>query len=143
MPPQAYSTSPQTSSSDRDRQPMSDQKHRQHRDGSTSKQSHSTNKVLGDYTLTKTLGAGSMGKVEFATHDVAGERLAIKILSRVHPSTSLPNGSNVSPEAIAKQASKDASKEIRTIRVAALSMLLRHPYICGMREMIIRQHHVI
>ncbi|KAF8129971.1 hypothetical protein EV363DRAFT_1168110 [Boletus edulis] len=141
MPPQAYSTSPQTSSSDRDRQPMSDQKHRQHRDGSTSKQSRSTNKVLGDYTLTKTLGAGSMGKVKLATHNVTDEKLAIKILPRVHPSTSLPNGSNASPEAIAKQASKDASKEIRTIREAALSMLLHHPYICGMREMIIHQHH--
>ncbi|KAG9309146.1 hypothetical protein JVU11DRAFT_10856 [Chiua virens] len=126
MPPQSYS-SPQTSSSDRDKQLMSDQKHRQHKDGSTSKQSRTANRVLGNYTLTKTLGAGSM-----ARH---------KILPRVHPSTSLPNGSNASPEAIAKQASKDASKEIRTIREAALSMLLHHPYICGMREVIIRQHH--
>lgn len=40
-----------------------------------------------------------------------------------------------------RQASKDASKEIRTLREAALSMLLYHPYICGMREMIIHQHH--
>ena len=150
MPP---TTSPQTSSSDRDR--MSDQKHRH---PSSSKQSRSANRVLGDYTLTKTLGAGSMGKVKLATHNVTEERvrrtttplrvvltfssqLAIKILPRVHPSTSLPNGSNASPEAIAKQASKDASKEIRTIREAALSMLLHHPYICGMREMIIHQHH--
>jgi serine/threonine protein kinase len=138
---------------------MPDQKHRQHRDGSVSKQPRSANRVLGDYTLTKTLGAGSMGKVKLATHNVTEERvrrsrtpscasrsifplqLAIKILPRVHPSTSLPNGSNASPEAIAKQASKDASKEIRTIREAALSMLLHHPYICGMREMIIHQHH--
>jgi serine/threonine protein kinase len=45
------------------------------------------------------------------------------------------------PEAIAKQASKDASKEIRTLREAALSMLLHHPYICGMRELIVHQHH--
>ena len=44
-------------------------------------------------------------------------------------------------DAAAKQASKDASKEIRTIREAALSMLLHHPYICGMREMIVHQHH--
>ncbi|KAG9308123.1 kinase-like domain-containing protein [Chiua virens] len=140
MPPQSYS-SPQTSSSDRDKQLMSDQKHRQHKDGSTSKQSRTANRVLGDYTLTKTLGAGSMGKVKLAIHNVTEEKLAIKILPRVHPSTSLPNGSNASPEAIAKQASKDASKEIRTIREAALSMLLHHPYICGMREMIIHQHH--
>ena len=49
------------------------------------------------------------------------------------------NGST--SEAVAKQASKDASKEIRTLREAALSMLLHHPYICGMREMIVHQHH--
>ncbi|KIJ13649.1 hypothetical protein PAXINDRAFT_100605 [Paxillus involutus ATCC 200175] len=141
MPPQAYNPSPATSSSDRDRQQMSESKHRQHRDGSTIKQGRSSNRVLGDYTLTKTLGAGSMGKVKLAIHNITEEKFAVKILPRVHPSTSQPNGSNATPEAIAKQASKDASKEIRTIREAALSMLLHHPYICGMREMIIHQHH--
>ncbi|KAF9222128.1 Pkinase-domain-containing protein [Gyrodon lividus] len=141
MPPQAYNPSPPTSSSDRDRQQMSEPKHRQHRDGSTTKQGRSSNRILGDYTLTKTLGAGSMGKVKLALHNVTGEKFAIKILPRVHPSTSQPNGSSATPEAIAKQASKDASKEIRTIREAALSMLLHHPYICGMREMIVHQHH--
>ncbi|EGN97581.1 hypothetical protein SERLA73DRAFT_92742 [Serpula lacrymans var. lacrymans S7.3] len=146
MPPQAYNPSPQTSSSDRDRQYIPDPKHRQHRDsshrdGSSSKPSRTTNRLLGDYTLTKTLGAGSMGKVKLAIHNGTQEKLAVKILPRVHPSTSQPNGSNATPEAIAKQASKDASKEIRTIREAALSMLLHHPYICGMREMIVHQHH--
>ncbi|KIJ62403.1 hypothetical protein HYDPIDRAFT_114497 [Hydnomerulius pinastri MD-312] len=141
MPPQAYNSSPPTSSSDRDRQQMPESKHRQHRDGSTSKQGRSSNRILGDYTLTKTLGAGSMGKVKLAIHNITDEKLAIKILPRVHPSTSQPNGSNATPEAIAKQASKDASKEIRTLREAALSMLLHHPYICGMREMIVHQHH--
>ncbi|KAG6331469.1 hypothetical protein ID866_7622 [Astraeus odoratus] len=140
MPPQAYNPSPQTSSSERDRQHMPDPKHRQHRDG-TSPKGRSSAKVVGDYTLTKTLGAGSMGKVKLAIHNVTDEKLAVKILPRVHPSTSIPNGSNATPEAIAKQASKDASKEIRTIREAALSMLLHHPYICGMREMIVHQHH--
>jgi serine/threonine protein kinase KIN1/2 len=47
----------------------------------------------------------------------------------------------MNPEAAAKQATKDASKEIRTLREAALSMCLYHPYICGMREMIVHQHH--
>lgn len=75
MPPQTYSTSPQTSSSDREKQPMADQKHRQHRDGSASKQSRSANRVLGDYTLTKTLGAGSMGKVKLAIHNVTEEKV--------------------------------------------------------------------
>jgi serine/threonine protein kinase len=65
-------------------------------------------------------------------------QLAVKILPRIIP-TPLVSGGN--PEAIARQASKDASKEVRTLREAALSMLLHHPYICGMREMIVHQHH--
>jgi serine/threonine protein kinase len=47
----------------------------------------------------------------------------------------------MTPEQAAKQAAKDHSKEVRTIREAALSMLLHHPYICGMREMITHTHH--
>lgn len=35
-----------------------------------------SNKVLGDYTLAKTLGAGSMGKVKLATHNVSGEKVS-------------------------------------------------------------------
>jgi len=66
-------------------------------------------------------------------------QLAVKILPRVYPATTNGNGST--SEAVSKQASKDASKEIRTLREAALSMLLHHPYICGMREMIVHQHH--
>jgi len=66
-------------------------------------------------------------------------QLAVKILPRVVPVQPIPGSSNA--EAAAKQATKDASKEIRTIREAALSQLLYHPYICGMREMIVHQHH--
>ncbi|KDQ50321.1 hypothetical protein JAAARDRAFT_42206 [Jaapia argillacea MUCL 33604] len=105
--------------------------------------SRGSNRVLGDYTLSKTLGAGSMGKVKLAHHNITGEKFAVKILPRVHPGAtpSSANGTSTNPDAQAKQANKDASKEIRTIREAALSMLLHHPYICGMREMIIHQHH--
>ncbi len=66
------------------------------------------------------------------------DQLAVKILPRVAPSGT---GGAPTSEAAVKQASKDASKEIRTLREAALSMLLHHPYICGMREMIVHQHH--
>jgi hypothetical protein len=34
-----------------------------------------SNRVLGDYTLSKTLGAGSMGKVKLATHNITGEKV--------------------------------------------------------------------
>ncbi|KAG2353935.1 hypothetical protein BDR07DRAFT_1431292 [Suillus spraguei] len=114
MPPQALTgtSTPMSSSSDRERQQTTDSRHRQ---------------------IRMTLGAGSMGKVKLAIHNVTEEKLAVKILPRVYPQASQPN--------VAKQASKDASKEIRTLREAALSMLLHHPYICGMREMIVHQHH--
>lgn len=80
-----------------------------------------------------------MGKVKLAHHNVTGEKLAVKILPRVVPVQLVPGSPNA--EAAAKQATKDASKEIRTIREAALSQLLYHPYICGMRDMIVHQHH--
>ncbi|KAF8907033.1 hypothetical protein CPB84DRAFT_1769316 [Gymnopilus junonius] len=155
MPPQAFAPTPTvvvnnrdaTSSSEtRERsQPPTDEnrERRRHRDdhGSTTGRSNRSNRILGDYTLSKTLGAGSMGKVKLATHNVTGEKLAVKILPRVYPQPPPPiNGASANDSA-ARQASKDASKEIRTLREAALSMLLYHPYICGMREMIIHQHH--
>ncbi|EKM76272.1 hypothetical protein AGABI1DRAFT_78686 [Agaricus bisporus var. burnettii JB137-S8] len=157
MPPQAYgvsatqpaptpaaditntnSTNPNTKDAPTSSSAASKRPKDRERDGQQSTRSR-TNRLLGDYTLSKTLGAGSMGKVKLATHNITGEKLAVKILPRVYPQPPPTNGA-VS-ESAAKQASKDASKEIRTLREAALSMLLYHPYICGMREMIVHQHH--
>ncbi|KAJ7640305.1 Pkinase-domain-containing protein [Mycena polygramma] len=90
-----------------------------------------SNRVLGDYTLSKTLGAGSMGKVKLATHNVTGEKLAVKILPRAR----------IGPTQSSKEALKEAGKETRTLREAGLSLLLHHPYICGMREMIVHPNH--
>ncbi|PCH34832.1 Pkinase-domain-containing protein [Wolfiporia cocos MD-104 SS10] len=129
MPPQNNYATPDPR--ERDRQQQGDDGGRREQ-GSSSKP-RSTNRILGDYTLSKTLGAGSMGKVKLAHHNITGEKFAVKILPRAVP----PSGSTPDP----KQASKDASKEIRTLREAALSMLLHHPYICGMREMIVHAHH--
>ncbi|CAE6480395.1 unnamed protein product [Rhizoctonia solani] len=99
------------------------------RRGKSSQEKH-RGRVLGDYVLTKTLGAGSMGKVKLA--------LAIKIVPRVSThSSSTP----MTASQLAKAQAKDASKEIRHIREAALSMLLYHPYICGMREIITHPGH--
>ena len=42
---------------------------------------------------------------------------------------------------MAKAAAKDHSKEVRTVREGSLQLLLHHPYVCGMREMIIHPNH--
>ncbi|KAI0338743.1 Pkinase-domain-containing protein [Trametopsis cervina] len=133
MPPQPY-----TPSGDRQRG-EDGAKSSQRGDAASASRSRGSFRTLGDYKLSKTLGAGSMGKVKLAHHEITGEKLAVKILPRVYPGSGTQQASN--PEAAAKQASKDASKEIRTLREAALSMLLHHPYVCGMREMIVHQHH--
>ncbi|EIN06534.1 Pkinase-domain-containing protein [Punctularia strigosozonata HHB-11173 SS5] len=139
MPPQAFAAPPPpsaatTADGQRDRDTAS-----KPRRESSSTKPRSSNRILGDYTLSKSLGAGSMGKVKLATHNVTGEKYAVKILPRTVPNAS--SNSHQTPEQAAKQANKDASKEIRTLREAALSMLLHHPYICGMREMIVHTHH--
>ena len=48
----------------------------------------SSNRVLGDYTLGKTLGAGSMGKVKLAYHNLTGEKVRLSLsltFSSVYP----------------------------------------------------------
>ena len=37
---------------------------------------------LGQYTIVKTLGEGSFGKVKLAVHQVSGQKVALKIISR-------------------------------------------------------------
>ncbi|KAL5638630.1 hypothetical protein ACGC1H_003105 [Rhizoctonia solani] len=101
-------------------------------------QEKSRGRVLGDYVLTKTLGAGSMGKVKLAVHTPTGQKLAIKIVPRVSTQSS---SAPMTASQLAKAQAKDASKEIRHLREAALSMLLYHPYICGMREIITHPGH--
>ncbi|PPR05012.1 hypothetical protein CVT24_010205 [Panaeolus cyanescens] len=153
MPPQSYtppSSTPNTVSEQRDNHQRPHDENRERRSRHRDEHGHSTsrpsrsNRILGDYTLSKTLGAGSMGKVKLATHNITGEKLAVKILPRVYPNPPpQTNGSSntANNDSATRQANKDASKEIRTLREAALSQLLYHPYICGMREMIVHQHH--
>lgn len=90
MPPQAYNIvsqpthSPQTTSEDNNNSNPKDastsnstqSKRTRDRDGQQSTRSR-TNRLLGDYTLSKTLGAGSMGKVKLATHNVTGEKVCL------------------------------------------------------------------
>jgi hypothetical protein len=89
MPPQAYVQQPTTTSampaapaahhqdhSRESRQPPDNyqngsRSHREHRSG------RSSTRIIGNYTMTKTLGAGSMGKVKLATHNNTGEKVIL------------------------------------------------------------------
>ena len=86
MPPQSYTSNPtvvatnsaaNTDVSDnKDRSHDENSQRRKHReDHSSSSKPSRSNRILGDYTLSKTLGAGSMGKVKLATHNVTGEKV--------------------------------------------------------------------
>jgi hypothetical protein len=92
MPPQTYmmavgtGAGSTTSSSDAKERPQlaaddNVQPKKTHRDGSHTPKPSRSNRILGDYTLSKTLGAGSMGKVKLATHNVTGEKVRFFLIS--------------------------------------------------------------
>lgn len=84
-------------------------------------------KVIGNFTLTNTLGAGSMGKVKLAVHNLTDEKLAVKIIPRAQAQQG--NHKHLDK--------KDRSKEIRTIREASIMLLLHHPFIVSLKEMVV------
>ncbi|KAN0060145.1 Serine/threonine-protein kinase [Thecaphora frezii] len=112
-------------------------------------------RMLGDYAMGKTLGAGSMGRVKLGVKMGNGEKVAIKIIPRHTSMAALQQPRAATDESgkpqppqppptqsyIAKAAAKDQSKEVRTMREGSLQLLLHHPYVCGMREMIIHPNH--
>ncbi|PVG02349.1 Pkinase-domain-containing protein [Serendipita vermifera] len=133
MPPVANTDAPNVQAAAEQSHSSHDQRSQGH-SSSRRGASRATVRVIGNYSLGKTLGAGSMGKVKLAYHNQTGEKLAIKIVPR--PTGNHSNTGNPTASFLARQAAKDASKEIRTVREAALTMLLFHPYICGTREII-------
>ncbi|KAH8914610.1 Pkinase-domain-containing protein [Atractiella rhizophila] len=120
---------------------------------------------LGEWTLGKTLGAGSMGKVKLGVNakgDKGWGKVAIKIVPRytstasVHAQEKAARAAAADPAAmkegeippamptksyIAKAHAKDVSKEVRTIREASIVLLLHHPYVCGMKSMLVFPGH--
>ncbi|KAK4058217.1 Serine/threonine-protein kinase [Microbotryomycetes sp. JL221] len=124
-----------------------------HASGSTSNKESSSSRSrrqLGEYTLGKTLGAGSMGKVKLGLSSITGEKVAIKIIPRYtstaaanRPPSSEDKDTPKQPTAsfLEKAAAKDLSKEIRTMREGSLCLLLHHPYICGMKSMVLYPNH--
>lgn len=109
MPPQAYSL-PSEPPDDHPRPvpatpaPAATSAQHQHsvkrreREASSSSQQQQqrsrSSRMLGDYTLSKTLGAGSMGKVKLATHNVTGEKVCYFFFSaKFYPLTPPPQSS--------------------------------------------------
>ncbi len=81
--PRPVSMPPQPSAGSDDRQRASDGASGSRRpDAPAGSRSRSSHRILGDYTLSKTLGAGSMGKVKLAHHNVTGEKVRLRPLSR-------------------------------------------------------------
>ncbi|KAI8060820.1 kinase-like domain-containing protein, partial [Gongronella butleri] len=87
---------------------------------------HGVVKAVGKYILKYTLGKGSMGKVKLGVHALTGERLAIKIVPRASRSRTLTN--------------KEVAREIRAVREGHLMMLLHHPHIVHLRDMVAGRH---
>ncbi|KAI9025086.1 hypothetical protein CLU79DRAFT_746222 [Phycomyces nitens] len=85
-------------------------------------------RVIGNFTLVNTLGSGSMGKVRLAVHNITGDKLAVKIVSRVLP---------CERQNSAESKKKRENREIRTIREASLMLLLHHPHIVSLKEMVV------
>ena len=77
--------------------------------GEHQSQSTRTNQRLGQYKIIKTLGEGSFGKVKLAVHEISGQKVALKIISR------------------RKVASRDMVGRVE--REIQYLQLLRHPHI--------------
>lgn len=109
--------------------------------------------TLGDYMLGRTIGAGSMGKVKYGHCKADGQKVAVKIVPRNTSVNALKQSRGKSKHtgqplteaelesAFARASTKDTSKEVRIVREGSLQMLLLHPYICRMREMITHPNH--
>ncbi|KAI8927211.1 hypothetical protein BC831DRAFT_453203 [Entophlyctis helioformis] len=116
------------------------------RQGSTSHHKPRPAKTVGPYTLGKTLGQGSMGKVKIATCSVTGQQVACKIVPRplrdVDRSARLASG--ISPDTIVGPTkfvadvpgseriglhplSKLEQEDQRIIREISMTLLLSHP----------------
>ncbi|KAI8643621.1 kinase-like domain-containing protein [Parasitella parasitica] len=97
-------------------------------------------KVIGNYTMQQSIGKGSMGKVKLATHNVTGERIAIKIVPRANLQIlNAPNHhtNGKIAQQIAKEKAREENREVRTIREAHIMMLLKHPNIVGMKDLVV------
>ncbi|OAD00960.1 hypothetical protein MUCCIDRAFT_43377 [Mucor lusitanicus CBS 277.49] len=81
-------------------------------------------RVIGKFFLSKTLGKGSMGKVKLALNTETNEKASALTLNKPTPPTK-------------KERDVEISREIRTIREASIMLLLDHPFIARLDEMVL------
>ncbi|KAI8884407.1 Pkinase-domain-containing protein [Backusella circina FSU 941] len=133
-------------------QPQLQQPHQpqeQHKDPSVKQEKHATHsrdhqavplKAIGNYSFQQSLGKGSMGKVKLGVHNVTGEKVAVKIVPRANFHLLNQNliAAGKSPQQIAKEKAREENREVRTIREAHIMMLLKHPNIVGLRDLVLQ-----
>ncbi|KAI9142762.1 kinase-like domain-containing protein [Paraphysoderma sedebokerense] len=83
-------------------------------------------KMIGNYMLGSTIGAGSMGKVKVAVRMDTKEKFAVKIIPRILP----PNVPRMT-----KQEQESAEKRI--VREASILFLCDHPHVVKLHEVIV------
>ncbi|KAJ1982606.1 Serine/threonine-protein kinase [Dimargaris xerosporica] len=127
---------------------------------SRSRPSHGSRsrRVVGRYQFTKTIGAGSMGKVKLAIDLTTGEKVAVKIMPRQESDASLrtatvpipgdrptpathPGASTTGGAPSTGPAAPVEHKDVRILREIAIMKLLNHPYIVGLKDVIVHPTH--
>ncbi|EPB92663.1 CAMK/CAMKL/KIN1 protein kinase [Mucor circinelloides 1006PhL] len=93
---------------------------------------------IDDYEFHRSLGKGSMGKVKLGVHVVSGEKVAVKIVRRANFQINgfTSSGKPRTKEQMMKEKVKEEIRELRTIREAHIMMLLRHPHIVQLRNLV-------
>ncbi|KAJ1547986.1 serine/threonine-protein kinase KIN2, partial [Nowakowskiella sp. JEL0078] len=104
-------------------------------------------KSIGNYRLSKTIGQGSMGKVKLAVHNITGEKFACKVIPRpagsppvdemIGPTTSIRDLPAANETVIVQSKKTDDTKETRIIREAAILLLLEHPHIVKLHDIVL------
>ncbi|KAI8388878.1 kinase-like domain-containing protein [Radiomyces spectabilis] len=94
-------------------------------------------KGIGNYTFQQNLGKGSMGKVKLGVHIVTGAKVAVKIVPRANLQLVGMNTAGKTPKQIAKEYAREENREMRTTREAHMMMLLRHPNIVQLKDLVV------
>lgn len=102
---------------------------------------------IGDWEFTKTIGAGSMGKVKLCKHRLTNEVCAVKVVTRAAKVWQRQHANDppiTDPNELLqkkKEYEKEIARDKRTIREAALGKILYHPFICRLYEMFAMSNH--